>query len=67
MSNKDPCAKFKNTNSWKYFYKARVAAIEKQANKRPESKKAWGKLNTCSRINLVDKLSKKGLFEIGAK
>jgi hypothetical protein len=57
---KDKCAKFKKTGLWKVQYVPRIKAIEKNLD--AEGKKLWKKLNTCSKIQLVDKFQHEGKF-----
>lgn len=59
---KDPCAKFKKTKLWKYQYEPRIKAIEKNIDN-PKTRAIWKKLNTCSKIRLVDKFQSEGKFE----
>ena len=58
---KDKCASFKRTGLWKVQYLPRIKAIEKNLDS--EGKKIWKKLNTCSRIQLVDKFQSQQLFK----
>ena len=58
---KDKCSAFKKTGLWKVQYLPRVKAIEKNLDS--EGKKLWKKLNTCSKINLIDKFQSEGKFE----
>jgi len=62
---KDKCLSFKRTGLWKAQYLPRIRAIEKNLDS--EGKKLWKKLNTCSRIALVDKFEKAGHYKYGAK
>jgi hypothetical protein len=57
---KDPCAKLKKRVDWKRFYVPRIKAIEKELD--AEGWKLWKKLNTCSRIKLVNKFNQAGQY-----
>lgn len=63
---KDSCASFKKLKLWKVFYEPRIKVIEKTIDN-PKTMKIWKKLNTCSRIKLVDKFTQEGKFEYTIK
>lgn len=59
---KDPCIKFKKQPIWKNYYEPRIKVIERTIDNK-KTKQIWKKLNTCSRMRLVDKFTQEGKFE----